>query len=72
VHQLEIKVFKECLFFIHILKVTFLLIAMPSASYLSHTTYFYLSTVHSAVDTEVTVKFIFERNIVDVQISTIM
>jgi len=45
---------------------------MPSASYLPYTTYFYLSTVHSIVDTEVTVKFIFERDIYNVQISTIM
>ena len=45
---------------------------MPSASYLPYTTYFYLSTVHSNVDTEVTVKFIFEGNIFNVQICTIM
>lgn len=45
---------------------------MPSAAYLPYTTYFYLNTVHSIVDTEVTVNFIFERNIFNVQISTIM
>lgn len=44
---------------------------MPSASYLHCATYFNLGTVHSIVDTDVTVTFIFERNIFNVQISTI-